>query len=111
MNFRPMLAASAFAGIMLTGCQPETKPVQSFTQTHSTQKVIVIEVKDYGTILFDGDRVTHDELTKRLEALPVEGTEVHLNPGGEATYGDMVKVMAALQRTGHSKKRGIIGGT
>ena len=109
MNFGTGLAVSAFAALNLAACQPEPKPAQETKQALSPQ--IVVEVGRDGTILLNGERVTQDELEKRLEALPVEGADVQLHPDNEATYDDIARTMAVIQRTGHIKRTVVLGGT
>ncbi len=112
MNFGTGFAAVyAFATLSLAACQSETNPAQEQTRILPLQNPILVEVKKDGTIWLNGEHVTQDELEKRLESMPVEGTDAQLHPDKEAAYGDIAKAMEALQRTGHAKKTGILGGT
>lgn len=99
------------AVLALTGCEPQASPPQSAASPlASSPTVIVVEVKKDGTISLNGERVSQEELEKRLRAIPPENTDLRLDPDEDANYRDVARAMAAVQRTGHAKY-GVLGGT
>ncbi len=72
--------------------------------------VVTIDIDFDGTVMWNGDQVTNDQLDQRFRGAATESPqpEFHIRPNTLVTYKYVAHVMAAAQRDGVTKM-GLIG--
>lgn len=99
-----MLVASA----LLAACQPAPAPAPPAPALAS----ITLGIQANGIFTLNGEVVSKEELSRRLEAAAAQTPqpEIHIEPDAAAAFRDVAHVMTVAQRLGLTK-RGVIGGT
>ena len=95
------------ASLLLCACAPPPAP----TAAPPKPAYLTIAVHGDGTVTIDGEVVQQSEFDRRFAALAATGADVIIAPDKDVDYGKVARVMAAAQRTGLTKKMGVIGGT
>ena len=92
------------APLMTVGVPIELPQTQA-KQIDTEQKPITISVNNEGAIFLGDDPVTLEDLTNRVAAVTVNGTEDRIYVRGDlaANYGSVMQVMGALSGAGYAK--------
>ncbi len=96
----------------LAGCESPPSPSNLCIADRAapSSDTIDVRVTKDGSISFGGEQVPHGGLEARLRATDPANADFLIKPDSDAPYAVVAHVMAALQRTGHSKC-GVIGYT